>query len=141
MSNPSARQKPPPLAVPLPSDLADLLQKDKIRTLDDVADVTTMMIRAFAQGDIHPARSKEIRQWTELLYTTIAAKSPTQDTSVNFIAQLISMDAPVDRPRTIIETEPALTKELYKSKALPEPPLVLEAEATAVEQPDLLEID
>lgn len=82
-----------------------MLQKGRVRTLDDVADVATLMIKAFAQGDIHPARSKEIRQWTELLYTTVAAKSPTQDTSVNFIAQLISLDTPVERPRTVVDVQ------------------------------------
>lgn len=53
------------------------------------------MIRAFAEGDIHPGRSKELRQWTHLLFTSVAAKAPKQETSVNLIAQLISMESPV----------------------------------------------
>ena len=104
MSAPS-RRTPQPVSVALSGDLSDMLQKGRVRTLDDVADVATLMIKAFAQGDIHPARSKEIRQWTELLYTTVAAKSPTQDTSVNFIAQLISLDTPVERPRTVVDVQ------------------------------------
>ena len=86
-----------------------LLVPGRIRDLDDIADLTTAMIRAFAEGDIHPGRSKEIRQWTQLLFTAVAAKNPKQDAPVNLITQLIQMETPVmDNPRTVINTVPVV---------------------------------
>ena len=90
-SKPSALPEP----APLPEELRSLLVPGRVRTLDDVSDITAAMIRAFAEGDIHPGRSKELRQWTHLLFTSVAAKAPKQETSVNLIAQLISMESPV----------------------------------------------
>lgn len=64
------------------------------------------MIRAFAEGDIHPARSKEIRQWTHLLFTAVAAKNPKQDAPVNLITQLIQMETPIlQNPRVVVSGE------------------------------------
>lgn len=99
MSKPTSQRLPLPAATPLPKPLADLLQPGRIRNLDDVTDVTALMIKAFSEGDIHPARSKEIRQWTELLYTSVSAKNPTSETQVNLITQLIALDQPVLTPR------------------------------------------
>lgn len=82
-----------------------------------MSDITAAMIRAFAEGDIHPARSKELRQWTHLLFTSVASKAPKQETSVNLIAQLISMEAPtmeaterriIDLPATAVTSGPPL---------------------------------
>lgn len=106
MSKPTSLRPPVPAATPLPKPLADLLQPGRIRNLDDVTDVTALMIKAFSEGDIHPARSKEIRQWTELLYTSVSAKNPTSETQVNLITQLIALDQPIVPTRTrVIEAE------------------------------------
>ncbi len=102
MSKPTQLRPALPAATPLPKSLSDLLQAGRIRSLDDVTDVTALMIKAFAEGDIHPARSKEIRQWTELLYTAVSAKSPAAETQVNLITQLIALDQPVSHQRTTI---------------------------------------
>jgi hypothetical protein len=87
----------------LPSDVRNLLVPGRIRDLDDITDLTTAMIRAFAEGDIHPGRSKEIRQWTHLLFTAVAAKNPKQDAPVNLITQLIQMETPIlQNPRVVV---------------------------------------
>lgn len=92
-----------PAPAPVPQELAELLVPGRIRDLDDVSDVVTAMIRAFCEGQIDPRRSKEVRQWTHLLFTSVAAKNPKQETSVNLIAQLISMEQPVETARTVID--------------------------------------
>jgi hypothetical protein len=113
MSKPTSPRLPIPAATPLPKPLADLLQPGRIRNLDDVTDVTALMIKAFSEGDIHPARSKEIRQWTELLYTSVSAKNPTSETQVNLITQLIALDQPIVPTRSrVIEAELAEAPQL-----------------------------
>jgi hypothetical protein len=105
-------QRPPkpapslPAPAPVPQELSELLVPGRIRDLDDVSDVVTAMIRAFCEGQIDPRRSKEVRQWTHLLFTSVAAKNPKQESSVNLIAQLISMEQPLETGRTIIEMTP-----------------------------------
>lgn len=101
------------------------------------------MIRAFAEGDIHPARSKELRQWTHLLFTSVAAKAPKAETSVNLIAQLISMEAP-----TLAPTERQVI-DLPEDAATPEPLLLpqrveedlKQVEAEAAVDVEVLEIE
>lgn len=101
---PSPKQLPALPGAPLPSDLRNMLDPGQIRDLDDVSDLVAGMIRAFCEGDIDIRRSKEVRQWTQLLFTSVAAKNPKQEAPVNLIAQLISMDTPAAPTRVVVET-------------------------------------
>ena len=100
---PSPKQLPALPGAPLPSDLRDMLDPGKIRDLDDVSDLVSGMIRAFCEGDIDIRRSKEVRQWTQLLFTAVAAKNPKKEAPVNLITQLISLDTPQLTERIVLD--------------------------------------
>lgn len=142
---PSPKQLPALPGAPLPADLRDRLDPGQIRDLDDVSDLVAGMIRAFCEGDIDIRRSKEIRQWTQLLFTSVAAKNPKQDAPVNLIAQLISMETPSAPTRVIVETSasPAGTPEMPKqlTEALTPEVLGLPAHYAAQNAVELLEIE
>lgn len=146
---PSAKQLPALPGAPLPPDLRNRLDPGQIRDLDDVSDLVAGMIRAFCEGDIDIRRSKEVRQWTQLLFTSVAAKNPKQEAPVNLITQLISMEAPTASGRVVVETTatradgpdtaPEPLKEL--SEALTPEVLGLPAHHAAQRAIELLEIE
>jgi hypothetical protein len=146
---PGNKQVPVLPGAPLPADLRDMLDPGKIRDLDDVSDLVSGMIRAFCEGDIDIRRSKEIRQWTQLLFTSVAAKNPKQDAPVNLIAQLISMDAPSPAGRMVVDTslsDPEATQRGYQpprqlGEALTPEVLGLPSHLAAQKAIELLEIE
>lgn len=132
---PSPKQLPALPGAPLPSDLRDMLDPGKIRDLDDVSDLVSGMIRAFCEGDIDIRRSKEVRQWTQLLFTAVAAKNPKQDAPVNLITQLISMDSPVPSGRVVLDTN---AQALDPATFAPEPVTEAPKQLTEALTPEVL---
>lgn len=81
----------------------DLLENKKVRELDDVVDIASTISAAILRGHLSNSTARELRQWTELMYTCVQAKNiSTGDGDVNFITQLVQMSA---EPRQIIETK------------------------------------
>ena len=73
----------------LPEALQELLRPGSVRTLDDVTDVSTMFTRLVAEEKLAVRLSKEVRLWTELMFSAVAAKNATPQNEVNVIGQLI----------------------------------------------------
>lgn len=73
----------------LPDELREMLQKEQIRTLEDVTDVSAMFTRLVAEQVLPTRISKEVRLWTELLFSAVAAKNATPQNEINVIGQLI----------------------------------------------------
>ena len=139
---PVAKQLPALPGAPLPSDLRAMLNPGKIRDLDDVSDLVSGMIRAFCEGDIDVRRSKEIRQWTQLLFTSVAAKNPKQDAPVNLITQLISLDSPQPAGRVVVDTTESAEQEPKQlGEALTPEVLGLPSHIAAQQAIELLEIE
>ena len=73
----------------LPEELRMLLDKGAVRTLEDVTDITAMFTRLVAEQQLPMRLSKEVRLWTELMFSSVAAKNATPQNEVNVIGQLI----------------------------------------------------
>ena len=73
----------------LPEALQELLRPGSVRTLDDVTDVSTMFTRLVAEEKLAVRLSKEVRLWTELMFSAVAAKNATPQNEVNVIGQWI----------------------------------------------------
>ena len=73
----------------LPAELRILLDKGAVRTLEDVTDITAMFTLLVAEQQLPMRLSKEVRLWTELMFSSVAAKNATPQNEVNVIGQLI----------------------------------------------------
>ena len=73
----------------LPEELRMLLDKGAVRTLEDVTDITAMFTLLVAEQQLPMRLSKEVRLWTELMFSSVAAKNATPQNEVNVIGQLI----------------------------------------------------
>ena len=73
----------------LPEELRMLLDKGAVRTLEDVTDITAMFTRLVAEQQLPMRLSKEVRLWTELMFSSVAANNATPQNEVNVIGQLI----------------------------------------------------
>jgi len=73
----------------LPEELQAMLQRGAVRSLDDVTDITAMFTRLIAEQTLPTRLSKEVRLWTELMFSSVAAKNATPQNEVNVIGQLI----------------------------------------------------
>lgn len=70
----------------------NLLKESRIRELNDVVDLAALVSAAVIRGDINGSIARELRQWTELMYTCLQSKSsPKSDGDTNFITQLIQI--------------------------------------------------
>ena len=73
----------------LPAELRILLDKGAVRTLEDVTDITAMFTLLVAEQQLPMRLSKEVRLWTELMFSSVAAKNATPQNEVNVIGQLM----------------------------------------------------
>lgn len=73
----------------LPEELRAMLEKGAVRTLDDVTDVTAQFTLLVAEQKMPTRLSKEVRLWTELMFSAVSAKHATPQNEVNVIGQLI----------------------------------------------------
>ena len=79
-------------AVALPLvEVRRLLTQGKVREMEDVTDICSLMMAALIDKEITSGQSREIRQWAELMFTSVQAVSGA-DQDINYITQLIQMN-------------------------------------------------
>jgi|TARA_R110000782_G_scaffold33691_1_gene81084 hypothetical protein len=59
--------------------------------MEDVTDICSLMMAALIDKEITSGQSREIRQWAELMFTSVQAVSGA-DQDINYITQLIQMN-------------------------------------------------
>lgn len=87
----------------LPEELQAMLEKGAVRTLDDVTDVSVLFTRLVAEQKMPTRLSKEVRLWTELMFSAVSAKHATPQNEVNVIGQLIQQAVVGDAVKQIDE--------------------------------------
>ena len=108
-----------------PQSLLLLLTQGRIRELNDVVDLAAEVASALVQGDMNANTARELRQWAELMYTSIQAQNISGDVDVNFVTQLVQIaggQAAVENaPRNAIETaqHPVIEAEPEPEKGKP----------------------
>ena len=90
----------------LPQELRDFLVVGRVRTADDVSDFATLIVAAMLAGKIPPFWSKILKEWGELMFSSVASKGgargkPGFDLSALIQADsvTISMPAPAPEPQ------------------------------------------
>mgnify|MGYP003642993822 FL=1 len=79
-------------AVALPLvEVRRLLTQGKVREMEDVTDICSLMMASLIDKEITSGQSREIRQWAELMFTSVQAVSGA-DQDINYITQLIQMN-------------------------------------------------
>jgi len=68
------------------------LKAGKVRELDDVTDLCGDMMAAIISREIPTSMAKELRQWAELMYSSVQAQRSDGDGDINFVTQLIQMN-------------------------------------------------
>ena len=69
-----------------------LLQGGRIRELNDITDICAEAMNAIVKRQLSTGAARELRQWTELMFTCIQAQTSLGDGDVNFVTQLIQMN-------------------------------------------------
>ena len=73
--------------------ITDLLQSGGVRELNDITDLCSEMMSAVVKKQITTGASRELRQWAELMFTCVQAQRSGGDGDINFITQLVQMNA------------------------------------------------
>ena len=92
-------------AVALPLvEVRRLLTQGKVREMEDVTDICSLMMASLIDKEITSGQSREIRQWAELMFTSVQAVSGA-DQDINYITQLIQMNN-IAAPEQLSEPNP-----------------------------------
>tara|TARA_R100000963_G_C4620493_1_gene88129 strand:+ start:362 stop:760 length:399 start_codon:yes stop_codon:yes gene_type:complete len=74
-----------------PMRVLEMLQSGEIRTLDNVTDLCAEIMNSVVKKEIPANMARELRQWTELMYTCVQTQSGSSDGDT-FVTQLIQMN-------------------------------------------------
>lgn len=87
-----ANSKLPALTGPTLLRVLSKLKTGEVRELDDVTDLCGEMMAAIISREIPTSMAKELRQWAELMYSSVQAQRSDGDGDINFVTQLIQMN-------------------------------------------------
>tara|TARA_R110002012_G_scaffold270528_1_gene454935 strand:+ start:307 stop:618 length:312 start_codon:yes stop_codon:yes gene_type:complete len=90
--------------------LKEKLLNSQVREMTDVTDVCTLMMGALLSKRIKPGESREIRQWAELLFTSVQAATG-EGNDINYITQLIQMNN-IEAPQELTDSQPEMQPQL-----------------------------
>ena len=95
---------------PLLENLLGLLKAGKVRELDDITDLCTEAMSALVTRQMSASTARELRQWTELMFTCVQAQQNTGDGDGTYITQLIQMNSVEEKPepKAIAEDAPVI---------------------------------
>jgi hypothetical protein len=91
--------------------IVDHLQKGKFRELHDVTDLCVEVMQAIVEKEITTGAAREMRQWAELMYTSIQVQQGG-DNDISFITNLVQMNIngqqqESPKPIEVVESKPA----------------------------------
>ena len=69
-----------------------LLSEGRIRELNDITDLCAEAMSALVKRQLSTGAARELRQWTELMFTCVQAQNSSSEGDVNFVTQLILMN-------------------------------------------------
>ena len=95
--------------------IVDHLRKGKFRELHDVTDLCVEVMQAIAEKEITTGAAREMRQWAELMYTSIQVQQGG-DNDISFITNLVQMNINGDQ-----KSEAPVTVEVQQPQMLQEP--------------------
>jgi len=105
-------------AVALPLvEVRRLLTQGKVREMEDVTDICSLMMASLIDKEITSGQSREIRQWAELMFTSVQAVSGGEQ-DINYITQLIQMNN-ITAPEQLAEPDPIQADIIDVSEATP----------------------
>jgi hypothetical protein len=71
--------------------IVDHLRAGKFRELNDVTDLCVEVMQAIVEKEITTGAAREMRQWAELMYTSIQVQQGG-DNDISFITNLVQMN-------------------------------------------------
>ncbi len=101
-----SKKKPIAKVQEVPAALDSLLGAGKVRDLSNVTDICAEAMSALLHKQMGTAQSRELRQWTELMFTCLQVeKGVHSDGDVNYITQLVNIEAAKMEAPQIVEVE------------------------------------
>ena len=108
-----SKKKSTPQVQSPPVALDSLLGAGKVRDLSNVTDICAEAMSALLHKQLGTAQSRELRQWTELMFTCLQVeKGVHSDGDVNYITQLVNIEAAKMEAPQIVQVEPAQIKDV-----------------------------
>jgi len=103
---------------PLLENLLALLKAGEVRELNDITDLCSEAMSALVKRQLSASAARELRQWTELMFTCVQAQSSSNDGDVNYITQLIQMNAIDEKPEPKAITDDSAVIDVLDIKAV-----------------------
>ena len=92
------------------NQLKDKLLNGQVREMTDVTDICTLMMGALLTKQLKPGESREIRQWAELMFTSVQAATG-EGNDINYITQLIQMNN-IEAPQELTDSQQEVQPQL-----------------------------